>query len=242
MLLTELLGVKKFKDLTPPQLVRLLKSELGAASKMRFLGHGTHGVALTDGKVVFKFWLKDDAYEDFVRFCLTNKSNRWLPKFLSPIKTMPAFFKLSDDGRAGSNNRLKYVKMELLEPWRGRTDFQIFKQPKLIAASVKRGLDNYIDLDTLVEWGIDGVSLIDVLKRHNKNFDFAAHEADINQELKEVYDVIQQLNVVAGPDGSFDLTSHNLASRNGQLVFLDPLASGAGLDYNAIHTNLYKLL
>ena len=92
MLLTELTGIKAIKDKNPLEILQWIKDQIGAGrTGLRFLGKGSHGVALTDGTTVFKFWHRDSAYEQFVDFA-RYKDYACLPKFKSSVKHLPFSF------------------------------------------------------------------------------------------------------------------------------------------------------
>lgn len=92
MLLNELTGIKAIKDKNPLEILQWIKDQIGAGrTGLRFLGKGSHGVALTDGTTVFKFWHKDSAYEQFVDFA-RYKDYDCLPKFKSGVRHLPFSF------------------------------------------------------------------------------------------------------------------------------------------------------
>src|SRR5574344_1595042 len=92
MLLNELTGIKAIKDKNPLEILQWIKDQIGVGrTGLRFLGKGSHGVALTDGKTVFKFWHRDSAYEKFVDFARYTNYD-CLPKFKSGIKRLPFSF------------------------------------------------------------------------------------------------------------------------------------------------------
>lgn len=252
MLLNELLGIKKLKKMKPRDLVQHLKAELKAGSNLKFLGNGNNGIALTDGTVAYKLWLYDPAYERFVKFCQKNTDNPYLPKFLSPIKTMPIFFEVSDGVRAKADNRVKYVRMELLSKYKGRTDFKIYDDPEMLkllnqTSEVAPVVSNYIDIDSLVDAAsrlsndpkqIDAVVSI-CMRENGSRFNYGAHADKMNPEIAKVFEVICQLEKVAGSGGLFDIGDDNLASRGDQLVFLDPIVDEESIDFNTEYLDLW---
>ena len=104
----EAIGIKRFYGF--PSLNSILDS-IG----WTMIGNGAFAsVWKVPGKpnCVYKAWAYDEAYEDFVKFCLKreNRNNPHLPKFLGGIKRIPAVFK-----RSRKEMIIKVIRMEELE-------------------------------------------------------------------------------------------------------------------------------
>lgn len=121
MKLFELTGVKRLRDKTPQETIDLLRQDFEySRTNLKPLGRGAYAVAFTDGTNVFKFWHKDSAYEKYVDFCHHNTS-RFLPKFKSRVKTLHNLITGND-----KPIDINYVKMELLTPFTGSPELQIW--------------------------------------------------------------------------------------------------------------------
>jgi hypothetical protein len=108
--LFELVGVKSLAD---KKMDDLLRDITGSGSKFSKIGDGHYAQVLShQNGTVYKFWAKDSAYETFVDFVEKNSSNLHLPKFKSGIKTLTTFFDVPE----GFPKKIKYIKMEKLEP------------------------------------------------------------------------------------------------------------------------------
>ena len=122
MRLTELLGVRKYAN---DDFHSLISKYLVGGGKYHLIGAGSHGVVLDCGEYVTKVWARDNAYTDYVEYCLAHQNNPWLPKFKSVIKTLPTFFIHHRE----FPDRLNYIKMEKLVPAHayGTDLFRVFK-------------------------------------------------------------------------------------------------------------------
>lgn len=211
----ELSGVKRFKDMTSRQVVDYIENNLGTGS-IKILGRGAFGVAVMIGQSVYKFWLSDSAYTDYVKYCLTHTDNPCLPKFLSSIKTMPAFFKKHADAPSD----IQYIKMEMLSQVSiNNLDIIISSKSKKtvsirtisqIVQRQKGNKDNIISaiVDLTLDWAEVNIS----------NF---------NQELVLLIDTFIDINKLIEQNNNhlFDINDSNMMQRGTQLVILDPIAN-----------------
>jgi hypothetical protein len=109
MLLKELLGIKKLKNRSPLEIYKWIADNFKEGS-FEPVGHGASAIVLKRGDVAYKFWAYDSAYDMFVKYVQQNQGNKFLPKLLSPVKTLPGFM------LPNTSDRVKYIKMELLKP------------------------------------------------------------------------------------------------------------------------------
>jgi hypothetical protein len=109
MLLKELLGIKKLKNRSPLEIYKWITNNFKEGS-FEPVGHGASAIVLKRGDVAYKFWAYDSAYDMFVKYVQQNQGNKFLPKLLSPVKTLPGFM------LPNTSDRVKYIKMELLKP------------------------------------------------------------------------------------------------------------------------------
>lgn len=243
-MLTELLGVKKYADHSVTDLIDILFDGHG---KLRAIGAGANGVAVTNGTIVYKLWVHDPPFEAWVEFCRANSSNPALPKYFSKIKSMPIFFKTSDKVRAKAGNRLKYVQMEKLELYDAIPYWTIFEHDPARAALKEAGSRfNGENIITAVSIGDltdqftnnDYANLEIVMKAHARhhqiNFDFMRYRSQISHELVKAIELITEIYKVAKKTGgNLDFHDDNFAKRGKQIVFLDPISSDRAVQFNA---------
>lgn len=247
MRVDELTGIKHLRNLAPQQVIDWLQTEFDAGrSKLRPLGRGSNGVALTNGTDVFKFWMFDSAYESFVEFCLKNQDNPYLPKFHSKIRTLPRIFNSIEawnyEGNPIDASKVKYVKMEMLEPFK-HPGFTLFADQKIRAKIEEEDdLANYVSAKTLMECGTefngnyqhDLMWLIEDLMMDIKGFDapYLQYIKHINPEVMNFITALGSIAEELGADYEFDPGDRNLAMRGKQIVFLDPVVDDADMDLN----------
>lgn len=270
MKLYELIGIKKLADKEPEQIATWLKSEFDAGNtKLRPLGKGSLGLAITNGKHAWKFWMKDSGYEKFVELA-RSKPNPYYPKFLSPVRELPRFFKLSDSSESSKTDwsKVKYVKMELLSPYNKTSkadEFELFT-PQVLAKNpdIKEwiednddyGLGNFVGLEGLFEYGYelsDDLSnnagtvswlksnMLD-LKKEDAKF-LTSHKLKFNPVILKACEAIGQINNIRPNDARFDYGYRNLAMRGDQVVFLDPLVDDEDIEISdlLLKLNDFKL-
>jgi hypothetical protein len=107
-LLLELIGIKNGHiDDTFPNFILELAKKHGIEIKEGLQAH----VLLIPGKnYVYRIWVHDSGYEDWLRYCETHQS-KYLPKVLSKVRTLNVTFK-----RLPKDLKLKVVKLERLDP------------------------------------------------------------------------------------------------------------------------------
>lgn len=252
MFLTELTGIKKLSVKSAKGIIVWLKREfLTGGSRLRVLGHGANGFALTNGKTVFKFWARDSAYEQFVLYAMKNQDNPFLPKFKSRIRTLPRAFSIEDFD--APVQKAKYVKMELLQPFKGAAVIPMFKDPEIIA-HIDKFISNLDPDFESVEIGND-VPLEDIFDhtatlfhpnddKHNISvvLDMLCHgkygtefpyERFISKIDQQFLLFLRTIGAIADlVDVEFDYGKRNFALRGQQLVILDPVCNDADLEFN----------
>lgn len=229
--------MKQFRDLKAVEAVARLQREFKAGrTNLKFLGHGQSGVALTDGETVYKFWFKDSSYEKFVECALAHQSNPFFPKFKSKIKTLPNFIKINTHP-----GDIRYVKMEMLQPWKLTSDYQIWEDQAVIA---KLGADKILNrmrfelMFDAVESGKSLDALLDLcLDNHRKQegikFDLKAYRDSVNPDIVELLKSLILIDRALGSSDYFDYQRSNIASRGNQLVILDPVCNDADANISA---------
>jgi hypothetical protein len=109
MLLNELLGYKKYQNLTLNQIITKLVDEHEAGSAA---GHFSFVAIPKDKDFIYKCWFNDDGYQHFVDVALKHQDNPFFPKFIGKVKKIPIFFKR----HANVDGFLHIIKMEKLKP------------------------------------------------------------------------------------------------------------------------------
>jgi hypothetical protein len=267
MNLLELTGIK---SITAPSqndeeshvaavLQRLQQAIDAGVTKLRPLGRGANALALTDGEKVYKFWHRDSAYEKFVEFCMENPS-RWLPKFKSKIKHLPRLLNLKSAKEDPDNleadaeilRGLKYVKMELLQPFKGDSVLWLFKDRKVLEeiGMEFNDIENYTSIETVFEWGGMGnnprAALIEMLHYHAEDSDIEGADLSkyiekLNPDVLELMAISVKLAKVMGKYDRYDVADRNLALRDGQIVILDPIVDDNDLIANDFILGLKKI-
>lgn len=230
MKLFELSGIKQFRDLKAVEAVARLKREFASGrTKLRFLGHGESAVALTDGTSVFKLWYKDSAYEKFVECALENQDNPFFPKFKSAPKTLPKLIKITNQP-----GDIRYVKMELLEPYTLSTFIELFTDKDILDEigaqdKARNRLSFHILFDVANEGGSADEMFKKAIKVHCRNegikVDLMAYKDSINPELRKFIEALALIEAKMGDNDEFDYGRKNMAQRGNQPVILDPVCN-----------------
>lgn len=237
--LDELSGVnKRLTQLSPEEAVEFIKSEFAAGkTKLRPLGKGALGVALTNGTDVFKFWYQDGAYERYANFCIGNDSP-WLPKFKSKVRTLPRFIKID-----GNKADIRYVKMELLQPFKSDFLMKIWTDPDIIK-QIGGDKNNLTNVDQVFRWARASKKPRGVLKwllnghKEEKDIQVDVEQflADVNPQLLSLIDTVVQIVNILGDDDRLDLdedgVQRNMAMRGNQPVILDPIVNDDDIRIN----------
>lgn len=233
--LDELAGTKRLSSMSPEQAVNFIKQEFAAGkTTLRPLGKGALGVAMTNGTDVFKFWYQDSAYEKFANFCVDNPSP-WLPKFKSKVKTLPKFLKIGD-----SSESIRYVKMELLKPFYGNDQIDIWKNADIIK-QIGGERNNFTDIETVFRWatasktprGVLKWLLSDHQKEQKISISLEQFMADVNPELISLIEVMTKIRALLTDDDRLDFGTRNMAMRGSQPVILDPIVNDDDIRINS---------
>lgn len=223
MKLFELNGVKRFNDMTKGQVLNYIRANMGNGS-VKVLGSGDQGAALLVGNNVYKFWLRDSAYTDFVNYSI-QQNNPYLPKFLSPIKQMPIFFKHTKEV---ADQGLCYVKMERLSrmPSGYIIEFNIPKDSPDYAKLGRVRFDlvanalQYLETDDPAH-SSPADMICQLMKYVSKSTYRPEH---IPPVLLGIASTLMQLAPIMHNHGhSFDLKEDNFMLRGNQIVLLDPV-------------------
>lgn len=192
MNLLELIGVKQFKDMRRGDVVHLVNG----LTPFKLVGSGHFSNVFKKDDKIYKFWYHDRGYEKFLRFVKNNSANEHLPHVLSPIKTIPAFFK----HHPSVGDRIKYVVMEPLESMPRRISLTDEGHPVQITAS------EFLKL-------VKNDATRGELKR----------SPDLKQDISDFIDTYERLNDFHPAD---DLYDQNVMWRksDGKLVIVDPYA------------------
>ena len=234
--LDELSGTKRLSSMSPAEAVEFVKTEFAAGkTKLRPLGKGALGVALTNGTDVFKFWYQDSAYEKYANFCIANNSP-WLPKFKSKVRTLPKFIKIGDSAKS-----IHYVKMELLGPftgWQGKV--QLWNDPDIIR-QIGGDKNNHMYVEDVFRWsrsskkarGVTKWLLGDHKKFNDIEVDLEQFMDQMTPEIKELIEVVVGIAGILGDDDRLDFADRNMAMRGNQPVILDPIVNDDDIRINS---------
>jgi len=199
MLLSELTGVKAFKDKFGQEVLDLLSSKYGIRQSK-----GTFGVVLTHSswQHVLKLFAKDDCYLAFVDYAIKHP-NVHFPKFeKDPIK-LTSFFKAG----AQPSDKFYALKIEKLEPLGDAEDAifgQAFMNQKFIDGYLLAKKDN-----TIKDW-ITNVS--------SKRIDPFLLKKNLG-----LIDALIEVGNLSITNCKIDLHSQNLMKRkDGTIVIIDP--------------------
>ncbi len=222
MRIDELVGVKRFAGMTSAQIVDFLRSNLG--SNLTLLGNGSFGAAITNGKDVFKIWMQDSAYTDFVRYALNNQNNPFLPKFKSGVKKMPAFFLRHEE----APDFVYYVKMEKLEPFNAHRFGFVTEVPETANYDEDEGFNTYLGvkevLNILERCDLDSpISVTNQFLSKLGDWRGCKYEiTDIDDELKLFIKTVSEITALGHQT---DFHEGNMMLRGMQLVLTDPVAN-----------------
>jgi hypothetical protein len=263
MKLQELAGAKRFNSTEGGGItdaLDLLQAEFEAGrTSLRILGTGANGVALTNGTSVFKFWHRDSSYEKFVNFCHENNSP-FLPKFTSKIKNLsPRVFYTATADEDGENivKGVKYVKMELLKPYKGQGGCEVWADKNIQKAIGvddpeldEYGVVNFMSYEDI--WNCSGMSrtprgaLMELLSHHAFLNDHLEYEElvpyleKMNREIIDMVGVLVKLHTVFGKEDRLDFGPRNMALRGDQVVILDPIVNDNDIIVNNMIMDLSK--
>lgn len=206
MKLFELTGIKSLKDRKFNEVINLF-SENGTYKK---IGDGVFAIAfLKVPGVIYKFWIHDPSYEKYVNYCLLHQDNPYLPKFKSKIKTLTTFF----DKPLEFPNKIKYIKMEYLEPLKKLNSKITFDVITDIIHEVMYG--NHKSTNEFIE----SISTEKVYDDLHSQFDEIIY---IYEFIKDMIDHGIRVN---------DLHDENVMVRNNsQIVITDPMVNWNDID------------
>lgn len=220
MKLFELTGVNSQRE---KDMLQLLKDITGPGSKFVKAGDGHYAQVLShESGTVYKFWAKDAAYEKFVEFVNKNSNNPHLPKFKSGIKTLTTFF----DAPKDFPDKIKYIKMEKLEPISHGTKFP------------GPGCDLYLtDVVTSIVYAIDQRDSDDTLITELSDDNGSDLERPVVDQIIGLYNTFKKLlNTPGMRDFNVDIHSGNLMFRgkglNKTVVITDPVSGDEDWKFN----------
>lgn len=202
MRLFELVGVKAFKDLNANEVAKALISD----GKGRH-SNGLFGVTIIPehGDFVYKAWIDDSGYEDYVKLAKAHKDNPMFPRFLSDIKTLPVFFKQEHK----QHEKIKIIKMEKLK----RLEFD---SPLDLAANVIHSmLSRYVG-------DVSNEKLKELILQKFEQNGITEEDVNIDQTIEWLnltHKVMRSSDFYSADVGS----TGNVMRRGNQLVVNDPI-------------------
>ena len=221
--LNELVGVKKFRGMTATEIQDWIDNNLGKGDA-RVLGRGAHGSAIMLGQNVYKLWLQDSAYEDFVNYALEHTGNPFLPQFLSGIKQMPAFFLKHKQ----APDYVNYIRMEKLTLALGK-NFYVFNLTNGLTLNWHQALEVFYDLQRYN-------NATDIPSNLNYITTLISEQlgTDVTQEHLplDLMTFLHTLMDIRNLGHSLDIHHMNFMMRGKQLVILDPIKNESDNNLN----------
>lgn len=222
MNLTELIGVKKYRDLTADQLAKLMHD----MTPFKLQGKGAFASAFEKDGKIYKFWLADAGYDKFLEYVEENQDNPCLPKLLSKVKTVTAFFKRPEH----APSKVKYVQLEKLLP-------VTTQHPVRINDGRDADVPSKLDLAGVLH-AVKGASMHKGSKKTKVELVVNAiadecDDAPVND--KQLMSFIKTWFDIQDGTGHdmLDASSRNVMKRaNGELVIIDPVADKEDWDFN----------
>ena len=223
MKLLELTGIKNQSDKEITDIIiDLIKK------KYDFLGAGSFGTVFDNPKKsneVIKFWIKDPAYEHFLKVAKSINS----PHLIKVIKQGSITLNLE------SPVTIKYARLEKLNPVREVDGIYIDNFVFLISTT----LDNYIEGSG---HGRDFIQQMYQILKDNKNSvddfmdfnEFSKDTIDCILVIKQLYDKAKHYN--------WDLHAGNIMKRGNTLVVVDPYYGHKAKSLLAFDKELYNYL
>ena len=204
MKLNELHGYKQYADKDLQGIVDYLKSK-GTI----FANNGKYSKVIIGNNYVYKIWVDDLAYEDWLRVCRKHEGNPWVPKLIGPTRPMKLFFK-----HVEFNERISELKIQKMEKLEAIPDL------------VKSGYFAQI-LDELI--GDDVFSNEEEFKHALKvKLTKQTYDNDlILSKSLELYEVISDIKHMLNTNEYInDMHLENFMMRGNQPVITDPLQTG----------------
>ena len=237
MKLYELTGVRAIQD---KDLIQLLADISAKDSKFKKVGEGANAYVLSHSNgMIYKFWVKDSAYDSFINHVEKNQDDEHLPKLKSKVKELHSFFNKPAD----FPDKIKYIKMEKLTGIMSMDMIPGSKNLKIVDT-----IDHiYHELKTRFRHfkqspGQQAVILGRILD------DFTQFEGgELTEETKAIIaSLIKTLDGIKNiPDirkHMSDLHSGNIMKRGNTIVIIDPISNDDDMTFNAnLETQLKKL-
>lgn len=209
----EMIGVKKYHDLTIPQLMKQLSQDLG----LPLLGRGAFGQVIQspDPKWVYKIYENDSAYDDFIQYALSHKNNPHLPK-IKKVKQMTNFLRRY----AMQEDKFTVVMIKKLQPLPE-------KKSEFVVSFLKTPWDvapGYLPT------GVSNRERLTVEQIANQPW-----EGWRTNELKNLWKTSDEIHHQLMSFGRFiDLHEENvMQDERGSVVITDPVAAYDALDYGS---------
>jgi hypothetical protein len=180
----------------------------------KILGGGAFAIVLSHSSwnYVLKIFNDDSCYLKYVRFCMKNQNNKFVPKLLDkPRKITPTY------KRRSNQQNLYTVKMENLEPLS----------------------DSSIDANSIEKMSFAGMALNDegtrkdltvagvdkYIKSKYPSMSGLVRQLVWNRNSRALFDFLKEIKTIF-PSCSLDLHSDNFMSRkNGEIVVTDPFST-----------------
>ena len=185
-----------------------------------------HGAAIAIGNTVYKMWMQDSAYQDFVTYALKNQNNPFLPKLKSGIKQMPAFFRR----HGGAPDIVNYIRMEQLSPVNKQFSFTLNMSGEDADVFGLLTLKEVLEIMDMAH-DSEGRTLQTFVDCMIEKLDYEYTVENIPSDLKLLVLTLMQI-MSLNPEHYPDLHLGNFMMRDDQLVILDPIHNEADSSLN----------
>ena len=252
MLLNELTGIKHLKQKSALEILQFLDDQVVAGkSDIEIIGNGANGMAIRLGNYVYKFWVKDSGYENFINYCLKNQGDKYIPTIHGKrIRTLPIDI-------LGDGSVIKYVKMDLLEEFYtsdGDLEITVFKDEHPFPHTNKCPVVLLLDWISDYSWPdttsykafmeplmSDLCNLFETISGE-KYWVELYEKSDpmdlLTDELNGLCKHLFEISKFTGGETFLDVKLGNIMKdKNGELVILDPLANNSDIELNSIIFN-----
>lgn len=180
----------------------------------KVLGGGAFAIVLSHSSwnYVLKIFNDDSCYLKYVRFCMKNQNNKFVPKLLDKPRRITPTYK-----RRSNQQNLYTVKMENLEPL-SYSSIDVNSIEKMSFAGMALN-DESIRKDLTVD------SVDKYIKSKYPSMSGLVRQLVWNRNSRALFDFLKEIKTIF-PSCSLDLHSDNFMSReNGEIVVTDPFST-----------------
>lgn len=229
MLLTELHGYRQYADKTISQIVRTLQGfDVNTDGAYSFV------MISRDQQHVYKVWGDDPGYEAYLEVVKRMQDNKYVPKLLSKVHKIPAFFKRPEK----ANGYIKIIKLEKLSQIKSTHFATLLSRflNDLAETKIRFTGFNREHLKTEIKNFIKHTTSLKNYHRPDGPTHVRDEWTEITRELHDtsddLFDIAIELNQLRKktPGIDFDLGQANILFRGNQPVIIDPFQPSGELE------------